>query len=43
MLVPSTNGILGGNARNISLDYMGHLTMLYSPKVAGLVWENLRE
>jgi triacylglycerol lipase len=43
LLVPSGNAILGGNTKNIALDYMGHLTMLYSPKVARLVWENLRE
>ena len=41
MCVPPTSSILGGNAENISLDYMGHLTMLYSPKVAKLVWDQL--
>jgi hypothetical protein len=43
MLVPSSNAILGGTTKNIALDHMGHLTMLYSPKVARLVWENLRD
>jgi len=43
MLVPSGNAILGGNTTNIALDHMGHLTMLYSSRVAKLVWENLRE
>ena len=41
MCVPPTSSILGGNAENVSLDYMGHLAMLYSPKVAKLTWDRL--
>ena len=43
MVVPPTSSILGGNAKNITLHYMGHLTTLYSPNVARLVWENLTQ
>jgi triacylglycerol esterase/lipase EstA (alpha/beta hydrolase family) len=43
MLVPPNNAVLGGNAKNIPIDHVGHLTMLYSPKVAKLAWQNLRE
>jgi len=41
MCVPATSSILGGNTENVSLDYMGHLTMICSPNVARLVWERL--
>jgi triacylglycerol esterase/lipase EstA (alpha/beta hydrolase family) len=43
MTVPPTTSVLGGRAKNISLDYIGHLSMLYSPNVARLVWENLNQ
>lgn len=41
MIVPPTSSVLGGNAKNIVLDGFGHLAMLYSPRVAQLVWDNL--
>ena len=41
MSVPRTTSILGGDATNISVDYIGHLSLLYSPRVARLVWQNL--
>jgi len=41
MCVPPTSSVLGGNAENISLDYMGHLAMICSPNVAKLVWDRL--
>ena len=43
MTVPPTTSMLGGHATNISIDYLGHLSMLYSPNVARLVWENLNQ
>ena len=41
MSAPRTTSILGGDATNVSVDYLGHLSMLYSPSVARLVWQNL--
>jgi len=41
MSVPRTTSVLGGDAKNISVDYLGHLSLLYSPQVARLVWQNL--
>lgn len=43
MCVPPTSSVLGGNAENISLDYMGHLTMICSPNVAKLVRDRLNK
>lgn len=42
-VLPVRSAVITGNARNIHVPYLGHCSLLYSPRVARLVNECLRE
>ncbi len=41
MLVPRTTAILGGDVKNVRVDYHGHMMLLYSAQVFRIIWDEL--